>query len=480
MRRHFQVEPNGKHVRCAQVGLLNRCRDMLEDFGKVGVFPGASPFCVVFLRPTSHFLSWGFPAVPSARRTPRLLLSPSSRYYGLESLGRSGTASKPGSKRRKAVAKEVSGVKRESVPSEAVRPSSFPARAPPQAVKQHRQSARKSRRHVSTRDGLASVPVVQDSAKSQTQGQWEHVAFDALADSDDEPSVETGDTSPTNGDVPARSTMDVGVVEECTYGLWLLSAPRIGFTLHVCPARAVPLTPDWDGPLDSIDDQGVDFDALSTNSMSAWRALVDDVNGTPGSDEDEAMAMDYGDMWGATVTTTTESSDTHMAPTVINFVAGAQPCGNPAATLFPAGMSPAVPRPRSVTPARCPRNRLRSTTALRPHRGLISTASLASGFVPLSSIDTVSSPSVFHKQLLDASSTKYAQDVHRAACAWVEPTMPCAPMLARVTSTDSLFSYGDGMTPGDASPCIPSSRYGRRRASAGVRRAVAAVAESGM
>ena len=39
MRRHFQVEPNGKHVRCAEAGILDRCAAMLEDFAKAGVFP---------------------------------------------------------------------------------------------------------------------------------------------------------------------------------------------------------------------------------------------------------------------------------------------------------------------------------------------------------------------------------------------------------------------------------------------------------
>lgn len=39
MRRHFQLEPNGKHVRCAQHGVLPRCAQLLKDFEAAGVYP---------------------------------------------------------------------------------------------------------------------------------------------------------------------------------------------------------------------------------------------------------------------------------------------------------------------------------------------------------------------------------------------------------------------------------------------------------
>lgn len=242
-----------------------------------------------------------------------------------------------------------------------------------------------------------------------------------------------------------------------------------------------------DGQCDDVDDvRDVDLDdSMSTHSLQAWRALVsDDMRSFDGDME----LGDY-DMWNP-------ESDAASAAAPFRFIADAQPCGSPtatAATLFPSGITAPAMRARSVTPVRCPRagtgtpRRRNCVTGVRGGRvvsvGRASPACQGGGGCACSNSGRIVGP---------LPSATYAADVRRAAgCSaramQVDRALTPPRLMGRVTSTDSLFSWGsDGVPPKPRPPLPPLAldsahrqamrRYGRRAASAGVSRAVAAVA----
>ena len=81
MRRHFQVEPNGKHVRCAEAGILDRCAAMLEDFAKAGVYPGTWLPHVCYI---ACVVGWpGVGRATAHARVPRSLARSRQRIAGV-------------------------------------------------------------------------------------------------------------------------------------------------------------------------------------------------------------------------------------------------------------------------------------------------------------------------------------------------------------------------------------------------------------
>lgn len=602
MRRHFQIEPNGKHVRCADVGVLDRCRDMLIDFAKVGVFP-----------------------VESARRTPNLLLPPTNPYYSMKSRKSRGSKSSEcchdhssgcsctTSTAAAALAtnKRVKHERRRSRRTRRPRTFSTSSRQSTSTATPPRRSddgltlsspaspsirhdeapcgsetppVHSARGHVKqeTRRGAqptyihGGMPAAKADVGTRAPCEWEEFGFDELSDADiPQPPVEVGHTSPADVDTPAH-----GSTSDCD--------------VDMKPSEASA----WDAA-DGADDMG-EFDALSTMSMTAWRALVDD--GTPRSFD---LDMDYDTVWGDADMAVSMPQTPVMAATSVRGAHGstasaaAAPAhthsnrftaysSSPTAILFPSGVHPSVVyAPRTPTYSGSNRDcgtstrasitaRRRATPVYYPAATptvsvLLSPTSASAAFagidmttkpMAVSTSTASASPSVigvpraFHvtggisPNMFDtdmkpevALPRTYAQDVRVAACGHARPrsvdramTPPCPP-LARVTSTDSLFSCGIACTPEPTLPAVieqhryampprppsqtprarsggnrlpfsrpqqqqqhqpqqqqqqlqqyqqhvhlapapPARPYGRRRASVGVSRAVAAVAAS--
>lgn len=410
MRRHFQVEPNGKHVRCAEAGILDRCAAMLEDFAKAGVYP----------------------SIP-ASRNPRLVLAASNRY----------SCDSAGARHTHAHAQTSTHAYAQTTPHVHTHVGS-------QAAAHHPPPAH---------DGLTAQHVTPGHVPA---AEWVEVEFEELSDSDgDCPELELEPQSSSVDEAAAESDCDMDAQSQAT---------------------------PWDGSV--LDQDHLDFDALSTSSMNAWRELVVD-DGTKSVDWD-LESEDYDTVWQT-------SAPMHM-PVSPCLGYEAQPY-LPMTTLFPNGVTPVsqcAPAPahaaRSVTPIRCPRG---SSGASVARRRACHVSVCGGRGATASTPPCVGGPSPTYT---------YAQDVRVAACGSARAmhvdrslTPPRAPV--RVASTDSLFSCGglssvsgDAFAAGGVPPKpqrgylglhaegelaavasgVRSRKYGRRKASAGVGFAVAA------
>lgn len=328
---------------------------------------------------------------------------------------------------------------------------------------------------------------------------WDEVGveFDELSDYDSDGAVPPTPTKNTSNDAASGGRSDVPPKLTPT-------ASASGLTCGTAAAPAAGTAEagsdcemEMDGQSEAgnqsqeVDDVGdLDLDdSLSTHNIHAWRALVtDDMRSFDGDME----LGDY-DMWNP-------ESDAASSAAPFRFIADAQPCGSPtatAATLFPSGITAPAMRARSVTPVRCPRaapsgtpRRRNCVTGVRGGRvvvsvGRASPACQGGGGCACSNSGRIVGP---------LPSASYAADVRRAAgCSaramQVDRALTPPRLMGRVTSNDSLYGWTaapEGAAPMPRPPLPPLAldsvhrqamrRYGRRAASAGVSRAVAAVA----
>lgn len=454
MRRHFQVEPNGKHVRCAEAGILDRCAAMLEDFAKAGVYP----------------------ALPA--RGNGLLVLPSTSRYCVENM----------------IAREHAPDHAEHAPSVPVAPTAQsagdtaaraqaapPARAsPPPFPGSHHQAG-----YAAT----AAAPRRPTTPHRPTPGmlpaaEWMEVGWDELSDSDSD-----GDDASLASELKPRE-LQLQQPPPAVHG-------NASDSDTDDESMAAPAS-EWD----TSHDMDIDQMSMSTaSSASAWRDLV---VGDGSKSVDWALeSEDYETLFATPFSPTGDlSQQRHRSQRGLHrhhgqrhpsrrhhhrhqqqqdqqqqrrraqqqqqVVGGDRPY-LPLDTMFPAGLSSSAPS-RAVTPIRYPGVTLPPRPRAQPHATVrTSRANSGAGSVPCAPVGP-------------SSTSAYAQHVHMAVCgskcAHDAPSLAPLRPPVRVASTESLFSCsGSCGSPrdlhGKGSEGVVR-KYGRRKASAGVSFAVAA------
>lgn len=374
MRRHFQVEPNGKHVRCAEAGILPRCATMLRDFEDAGVLPAS---IVIRSYPrlvlaSSHRKVASMPATPppspspaprrSSRRraakTRAMRRSYASRGYGL---GRSPSSGSLAS---------LSDMDDSDHDMHAGHRHVRHATTPPVRAGDDGLHSR-----VSSSASALPPPRTTDG----TRGGWLEIGFDELRDDG------SAAGSPLPGglglpcDPPADAAHDAdGDVDMSSP----LATPRGASHIHRSHrshSKALVMADDGlallasPGPTRPTASRMLDTTAIasaggSSPCVAGWEFLAED--GSRFDDDFDVDALESSISWpafsptgedtgaGPTATTDTHDGDHDMSEAGGTqdfgwaFLASAQPCGSPtatAATLFPQQLSRSAPSGSSAS-----------------------------------------------------------------------------------------------------------------------------------
>lgn len=480
MRRHFQVEPNGKHVRCAEAGILPRCATMLRDFEDAGVLPAS---VVIRSYPrlvlaSSRRKVASMPATPPpspspaprrstrrrAAKTRAMRRSYASRGYGFGRSPSSGSLASLSDMDDSDHDMHASGhrhVRHATTP---------PVRAGDDGLHSR----------VSSSASALPPPRTTDGARCG----WLEIGFDELRDDGSAPG------SPMPGpacDPPADAAHDGdGDIDMSAP----LTTPRASGRSHRSHSKALVMADD--GLLGMRTPSSPMLDAAasvaagaggSSPCVAGWEFLAGD--GSRFDDDFDVDALESSIGWpafsptgddtaGATGTTADADDDHDMSETAGTqdfgwaFLASAQPCGSPtatAATLFPQQLSRSAPsgssaslRARLASQAQPHPSMHRSAAFLRHHTSRRGDDELYGNprrpsniLLPRYNAGAATPPTG-----LSTSSPSYAQSVMRAVAAHASGPMPGSKTASRsaavpissgarsmvhVSSTDSLMGW---------------------------------------